>query len=99
MQFQQQQIIQALPQHWKETIKHFARHLNNLYIQDHHLIKFNTICSLEKIKGREPSHMQLLLKYEKPTSHDYHENKFDVYDFNWKLIYKIPLIATYETKN
>ena len=41
MQFQYRQIIHALPQHWKETIKQFAGNLNNLYIQDHHLIKCN----------------------------------------------------------
>ena len=42
--------------------------------------------------------MQLLLKYEKPTCPDYHENTFDEYDFNWKLICSIPRIVTYETK-
>ena len=30
MKFQYLQIILALPQHWKETIKHFAENLNNL---------------------------------------------------------------------
>ena len=39
MQFQYQQIIHALPQHWKETIKQFAGNLNNLYIQDHRLTR------------------------------------------------------------
>ena len=42
--------------------------------------------------------MQLLLKYDKPTCQDYHEKKFDENDFNWKLIYRIPCFATYETK-
>ena len=42
--------------------------------------------------------MQLLLKYEKPTCCNYHEKKFDEYYSNWKLIYKITRIATYETK-
>ena len=42
--------------------------------------------------------MQLLLKSDKPTCQDYHEQKFDEYDFNRKLIYRIPCIATYETK-
>ena len=67
MQFQHLQIMHALPHHWKETIKHFARNLNNLYIQDHHLIKFNMIYNLEKINSRELYHLQLLLKYDKPT--------------------------------
>ena len=63
MQFQYRQIIHALPQHWKETIKQFAGNLNNLYIQDHHLIKCNAIYNLEKLDSRELYHMQLLLKY------------------------------------
>ena len=55
-----------------KTIKHFAGNLNNLYIQDHHLIKCNTIYNLEK-----PYHIQLLLKYDELTCQDYHEKKFD----------------------
>ena len=46
MQFQYRQIIHALPQHWKETIKHFARNLNYLHIQDHYLMKCNMIYNL-----------------------------------------------------
>ena len=42
--------------------------------------------------------MQLCLKYDKPTCQSYHEKNFDDYDFNWKLIYRIPRIATLETK-
>ena len=82
MQFQYQQIIHALPQHWKEIIKQFAGNLNNLYIQDHHLIKCNTIYNLEKLNSKELYHMQLLLKYDKPTCQIYHEKNFDDYDFN-----------------
>ena len=98
MQFKYRQIIHAIPQYWKETIKHFAGNLNNLYIEDHHLINYNTNYSLEKLYSRKLYHMQLLLKYEKPTCHDYHEKKFDEYDSNWKLTSRIPRIVTYETK-
>ena len=62
MQFQYWQIIHALPQHWKETMKQFSENLNKLYIQDHHLIKCNTIYNLEKLNSKELYHMQLLLK-------------------------------------
>ena len=40
----------------------------------------------------------MLLKYDKPTCQGYHEKYFDDYFFNWKLIYRIPRIATFETK-
>ena len=63
MQFQYLQIMHALSQHWKESINNFAGNLNKLYIQDHHLIKCNTIYSLEKPKTKELYDMQLLLKY------------------------------------
>ena len=75
--------------------KTFSGNLNNFYIQDHQLINCNTIYSLEKLNSRELYHMQLLLKHDKPTCQDYHEEKFNEYDFNWKLIYRIPRIAIY----
>ena len=40
----------------------------------------------------------MLLKYDKPACQNYQEKKFDKYNFNWKLIYRIPHIVTYETK-
>ena len=98
MQFQYLQIIHALLQHWKESINHFAGNLNNLYSQDHHLIKCNPIYSLEKLNSKELYHMQLLLKYVKPSCQNYYEREFVGYNFNWKLIYNLPRIATYDAK-
>ena len=98
MQFQYQQIMHALPQHWKEIIKQFAGNLNNLYIQDDHLIKCNTIYNLEKLNRKELYHMQLLWKYDKPMCQIYHEKNFNDYDFNWKLIYRTPRFTTLEAK-
>ena len=40
----------------------------------------------------------MLLNLYKPKCQDYHEERFDEYDFKWKLIYMIPHVATYETK-
>ena len=82
----------------KKNIKQFAGYLNNLYIQDHHLIKGNTIYNLEKLNSKEIYQMQLCLKYDKPTCQSYHENNFVDYDFSWKFIYRIHRIATLETK-
>ena len=89
MQFQYRQIIHALPQHWKETIKQFA---GNLYIQNHHLVKCNTIYNLVKLNSKELYHMQFCLKYDKPTCRSYHEKIFNDYDFNWKLVFRIPVL-------
>ena len=98
MQFQYLQIMHALPQHWKESINNSAGNLNNLCIQDHHLIKCSAIYSLEKSNTKELYHMQLLLKFVKPTCHNYHERKFNGCNFNWKLIYRLPRIATFNSK-
>ena len=67
-------------------------------MQDHHLIKCNTSYNLEKLNCKELYHLQLLLKHDKPTCSNYHEKKFDDYDFNWKLIYRILRRAALETK-
>ena len=71
IRFQYRRIIHALPQHSKETIKHFVGNLNNLYIHN-----------LEKLNSKELYHLQMLLKHNEPTCHDYHEKKFDEYDIN-----------------
>ena len=42
--------------------------------------------------------MQLLLNYVKPTYQNYHKRMFDGYNLTWKLIYKLPRIATYDAK-
>ena len=62
------------------------------------MIKCNTIYNLEKLNSKKLYHMQLYLKYDKPTRQSYDEKNFDDYDFNWKSIYRIPRIATLETK-
>ena len=77
---------------------YFAGNFNNLYIQDHHLAKGNTIHNLENRNSRELYHMQLLVKYDKPKCQDFHEKNFNEYNFNRKLIYRIGRIATVETK-
>ena len=53
MQFQCCQIKHAISQLWKDNIKNFAGNLNNLSIQEYHLIKCQRILNLEKIKSRE----------------------------------------------
>ena len=99
MQFQYLlQITHVLPQHRKEYINNFAGNLNNLYIQDHHLITSNTIYSLEKLYTKELYHKQLFLKYIKRTCQNYHERKFDGYNLNQKLIYKLTRTATDDAK-
>ena len=66
-------------------------------MQDHHLTKCTTTYNLKQRNSRELYHMQLLSQYSKPTCQGYYEKIFN-YDFNWKLIYRIPCTAIIETK-
>ena len=66
-------------------------------MQDHHFIKCNTTYNLQKLNSRELYHMQLLSQYNKPTCQGHYEKIFN-YNFNWKLIYRIPCTAIFETK-
>ena len=66
-------------------------------MQDHHLTKCPTTYNLQKLNSRELYHMQLLSQYSQPTCQGYYEKIFN-YDFNRKLIYRIPCTAIFETK-
>ena len=81
MQFKCCQTKHAILQLWKDDIKNFTGNLNNLSIQDHHLIpslsisgtsvengllKCHRILNLKKHNSRELYKIQLSLIYEKP---------------------------------
>ena len=45
------QIAHALPISWKEILQNYTESINNLVIQDHHLIKKHQILSLNKLNS------------------------------------------------
>ena len=51
---------------------------NNLFIQDHHLLKW----CLAKLNSKEIYLLQIILEYKKPTSQVYFENLFENNDFD-----------------
>ena len=71
--------------------------LENLLIQDHHLIKKNQILCLSKLNRNELYKIQIIIKYKKPTSQSYFEKIFKNSNFDWKTIYLLPRIATVDT--
>ena len=71
--------------------------LENLLIQDHHLIKKNQILCLSKLNRNELYKIQIIIKYKKPTSQSYFEKIFKNSNFDWKTIYLLPCIATVDT--
>ena len=73
MKFKWFQSVHALPGEWKGAISVHYGSLQNLLIQDHHLIKKNQILCLTKLNSNELYKMQTKFKYKKPTSQPYFE--------------------------
>ena len=73
MKFKWLQLIHALPREWKEAISIHDGSLENLLIQDHHLIKKDQILCLTKLNSNEPYKIQIIIKYKKPMSQSYIE--------------------------
>ena len=89
------QLIHSIPQKWKNTIKN-NRISENLFFLNHHLIKCNILLSLEKLNSKELYLIQLTRDFCKPTSQIYFEKYFNDGVLDWKYIYILPRIATYD---
>ena len=61
--------------------------INNLVIQDHHLIKEYQILSLNKLNSATLYEILIDANKIKPTSQTYFENLFSNFKPNWKSIY------------
>ena len=92
------QIVNSLPQTWKEIIKNDNGNSNNLVIQDHHLIKKNQIHCLIKLESKELYKIELSLSFQKPTSLKYFENLFHNFSFDWTRIFLLPRLVTLESR-
>ena len=68
--------------------------LENLLIQDHHLIKEDQMLCLTKLSSNELCKIQIIIKYKKPTSQSYFEKIFENSNLDWETIYLLPRIAT-----
>ena len=97
MKFKWFQLIHALPRVWKESVSMHDGRLENLFIQDHHLIKKNQMICLTKLNSNELYKIQIIIKYKKPTSQSYFEKIFKNSNLDWKTIYLLPRIATVDT--
>ena len=59
------QLMHALRKEWKEAISMHHGSLENLFFQDHHLIKKNQILCLTKLNSDELYKIQTIMKYKK----------------------------------
>ena len=51
--FKWTQLVNAIPSNWKNSLKHSDTYSQNLIVLNHHLVKFNSLFSIEKLKSRE----------------------------------------------
>ena len=70
------QITHALPSSWKEILQNYTESINNLVIQDHHLIKKHQIFSLNKLNSATLFEILIDANRIKPISQTYFENLF-----------------------
>ena len=94
--FKWMQLINSIPQKWKNTIKN-NRISENLLFLNHHLIKCNILLSQKKLNSKELYLTQLTRDFCKPTSQIYFEKLFNDWVLHWKYIYVLPRIVTCDT--
>ena len=51
--FKWMQLVNAIPSNWKNNLKHSDTYSQNLILLDHHLVKSNSLFSIEKLESRE----------------------------------------------
>ena len=71
--------------------------INNLVIQDHHLIKEYQILSLNKLNSATLYEILIEANKIKPTSQTYFENLLSNFNLDWKNIYLLPRRVTLDT--
>ena len=81
----------------KEAISMHDGSLENLLIQNQHLIKKKQILCLTKLNSNELNKIQITIKYKKPTSQLYFEKILKNFNLDWKTIYLLLRIATVDT--
>ena len=92
--FKCMQLVNAIPSNWKNNLKHSDTYSQNLILLDHHLVKSNSLFSIEKLESRELYCIINSSRNNKPTSQIYFEKKFDSKELDWRVIYTLPRIVT-----
>ena len=84
------EITHALPILWNEILRSYTETMNNLVIQDHHLIKDHQILSLNKVNSATLYEIIIDANKIKPTSQTCFENLFSNFKPDRKSIYLLP---------
>ena len=82
------------PSHLERNVLGCCSNINNLIINEGHLIKKQQIYCLQKINSRELCDMQLILKQETPTAQTYFAKNFQNAELKWIDTYTLPRRVT-----
>ena len=91
------QIAHALTNLWKEILRNYTESINNLVIQNHHLIKKHQILSLNKLNSATLYEILIDANEITPTTQTCFENLFSNFKLDWKSIYLLPRQVTLNT--
>ena len=83
------QLVHAIPNNWKNNLKHSDTYLQNLILLDHHLVKSKSLFNIEKFGSRELYCFINSSRNNKPTLQIYFEKKFDLKELDWRVIYTL----------
>ena len=92
------QIIDPLPNLWKDNALKDKRNAKNLVIFDHHIVRKSQICSLNKFTSKELYLILVDANTVKPRAQYYFENIFQSSNFNWKKLYFLIRDTTFGCK-
>ena len=94
--FKWQQLIYAMPPFWKEIIKE-TDNADNLLLPNHHLIKKNTLISIEKLNPRQLYSLLVYTHSYISTSQKYFNELLKTDSLDWKQIYVLPRLVTLDS--
>ena len=78
-------------------LRNYTESINNLVIEDHHLIKKHQILSLNKLNSATLYAILIDANNIKPNSQTHFENLFPNFKSDWKSIYKLPRRMSLDT--
>ena len=87
--FKWMQLVNAKPSNWKNNLRLSDTNSPNLILLDHHLVKSNSLFSIEKLESGELYWIMNSSRNNRPTSQIYFEKKFDSKELEWRVIYTL----------
>ena len=72
--------------------------MDNLVVQDHHLIQKNQVYILSKLTSKKIYDILISASEIQPTSQNYYQEIFQTMNLDWEIIYTLPRIVTLDTK-